>query len=474
MMTLALALGLLTQAGDPPGEHYLTRDEALALVFPDADRVVERTVELDGRIRTLVQKRYGDAVDGRQDVFLGLREGRPAGFAMIHSEVTKTLRVTFIVGVDPGGRVSEVAVMAHEEHIGTDCRKRRFLDQFRGKTNAHRIGVGGVGGILPYSGATLSCSAVARGIRKTLALVQHHFLDRPENLRRALGEEPVRQERYVMGALCAIAAWGDRRAVEDAFREIRRLDGILSDYDPESELSRLNREGSLEAGPDLLSFVEASAEFSRRFGGAFDITVGPLVDLWGFRDGRHRVPPDGEIRAALEKVGSSKIRISGRRVTLDEGMRLDPGAVGKGFAVDRAAAVLREAGVRRALVDFGSTVCAVGAWEAAVRDPGEPGKSLCAVALEDESLSTSGDYEKFFEADGTRYGHILDPRTGRPARGVASVSVVAPTAAESDAAATAAFVSGVLPEALPAFLVRPDGRREMNEGWRRRLKPESR
>jgi thiamine biosynthesis lipoprotein len=308
-------------------------------------------------------------------------------------------------------------------------------------------------------------------VRKALAVVQHHFLDCPANLRAVLQEpEPVRQKRYLMGTFCTIMAYGDAAAVEKAFEEIKRLEKVLSNYDERSELSRLNREGKARAGADLLAFVKESKRFSEASDGAFDVTVGPLVRLWGFKDGKHRVPEPGEIAEALRRVGSGRIEVEGDEVRLPEGMELDPGAIGKGMAVDRAADVLRKAGVARALVDFGSTLFAVGEWEAAIRDPFRPGKALGTVRLKDESLSTSGRYEKFFTIDGRTYGHLVDPRTGRPVEGVVSVSVIAPTAAESDAMSTAVFVRKEVPAKPAALLVTEKGDPRSNAAFAERFR----
>lgn len=453
-----------------PGERYLTREEALKLVFRDAEAILERDIELDPADRTRVAQRYGSSVAARQRVFLGLKGGRVSGYALILTEITKTLPATFIVGVSPEGEVTEVAVLEHAEHIGTECSKRRFLEQFEGKTNRDRIRVGS--GILPYSGATLSCNAVARGVRKAVAIVQHHFLDHPENVRALVPEEPIRRKRYLMGTFCEITAYGEEAAVERAFDEIKRLEKILSNYDEQSELSRLNREGRRRAGPDLLAFVKTSLEFSKKTEGAFDVTVEPLVCLWGFKDGKPRKPSEEEIAATLGRVGWKRVSVEGDEVRLQEGTRLDPGAIGKGLAADRAADVLRRAGVRRALVDFGSSLVSVGTWRVALRDPLKPERALGTLTLTDESVSSSGSYEKFFALGGRTYGHILDPRTGRPVEGVAGTSVVAPTATESDAWSTAAFVLGTPPERPDVLVVTDKGELRMNEGMRRRLKPE--
>lgn len=462
MIVLALLLAM--------GEEYLTREAALRLVLPEARQVQERRIELEEATRKRVAERYGSLVDSRQTVYVGMGEDGVTGYAMILTEVTKTMAATFIVGIRPDGRVSEVAVMSHEDHIGTDCRRARFVDQFRGKSVENRLVVPN-GGILPVSGATLSCQAVARAVRKALAVVQYQILDQASVSVAGAQEEPCRQKRYLMGTFLTITADGPPEAVEKSFDVVRRLEEVLTDYDDKSELSRLNREQEMDVGEDLLEFLQLSRRFSEETKGSFDVTVAPIVRLWGFRSEKHRVPGDEEIRDALRRVGWKKIGIDGKRVRLEDGAQLDPGAIGKGMAVDRAVHVLRQAGVRRALVDFGSSTYALGSWSVAIRDPFDPSKIRGQVTIENEALSTSGSYENFFEVEGRRYPHIVDPHTGRPVEGRALASVITPTATEGDAYSTAIFVSGTLPERHPALLISAKGEDRSNESWNKRAHP---
>ncbi|HEX7896295.1 MAG TPA: FAD:protein FMN transferase [Planctomycetota bacterium] len=455
-MALAVVLAL-------GGETYLSKSEALKLVFPNGEEVEERWVDADPDVHRALEERCGVS-PSRFLVYLGRRDGKIAGYAMILREITKTLPATFIVGVDPAGAVTEVAVLSHEEHIGGECRKERFLRQFDGATAASNLKVGGGGGVLPMSGATMSCNAVARAVRRTALFVKLQLVDKLQ------AREPVRRKKLLMGSFLEITADGDAAAVEKAFDAVKRVEKAISNYDEASELSRLHRERAIEAGSDLLAFVNDSLRYAKETGGAFDPTVAPLVRLWGFKEGRHRVPVDAEIEVALKAVGMSKVKVDGRRVALPEGVELDPGAIGKGQGVDAAAVALREAGVTRALIDFGSTQLAMGRWAVEIRDPFVEGKSLGTLTLENETLSTSGGYEKFFEKDGKTYGHILDPRTGRPAERVAATSVVAPTGAESDALSTAVYVDGKIPAGRAALLVRPDRTVEVAESLRAKFR----
>ena len=255
---------------------------------------------------------------------------------------------------------------------------------------------------------------------------------------------------------------------ETAFDEIRRIDRTLSHYQELSELTRINRLAAREAittDPEVFRFLQTGFEYSRRSGGAFDMTVGPLLRLWGFFRGNMRVPSDDELRQTLDVVGWQRVTLDPdwRSVQfLTPGVELDPGALGKGHAVDRVAALLRELGVHAALIDAGSsTVYGLGCppgkpgWTVRVPPPGNPSRCLSTVSLRDNSLSTSGSYEKFFRWQGHTYGHILDPRTGIPVQGVLQTTVISPRATDSEALSTIAFVSG--PQASTKLLQETSG-----------------
>lgn len=254
--------------------------------------------------------------------------------------------------------------------------------------------------------------------------------------------------RIVLYAQDATAA---KAAFSKAFARIRELDEKLSDYSDTSELMRLCRSsGPVQVSRDLLTVLEAAQRYALETGGAFDVTIGPLSVLWrkARRDG---VPPDAaDIAAARERIGFRLLSIQRGRVTLARsGMRLDLGGIAKGFAADEALAVLRAAGYRSALVALSGDI-AVGS-----PPPGQRGWRIelsptegeaRSVALADAGVSTSGAREQYLEYQGTRYSHILDPRTGQPLTVTRGVSAVARHAMDADALATAAAVLG--PESL--------------------------
>jgi thiamine biosynthesis lipoprotein len=278
----------------------------------------------------------------------------------------------------------------------------------------------------------------------------------------ARGGEIVRYESSApaMGGVFTIAAYGPDRAhlaaaVQAAFQEARRIDHLLSNYDSTSELSEVNRDaaaGPVRVSPELFDLLEKCRRYSQASEGAFDWTVGALMRVWGFYKGSGRLPDPAEIERARRSVGYRHVELDADRRSVRfrvPGLELDPGGIGKGYAVDRMAEVLREAGVAIALVSAsGSSIYAIGAppgergWYVRIRDPKSENITAAEVWLKNESMSSSGSYEKFFEADGKVYSHIMDPRTGYPAQGMLSVSVVAPQTLDSEAWTKPFFVNG--------------------------------
>ncbi len=283
------------------------------------------------------------------------------------------------------------------------------------------------------------------------------------------------QSRNAMGTVFTIYLYardgGQASAsLEAAFEEIERLEEALSDYRATSELSRINRLAERQAvttDPEVFALLQRSLAYSRRSAGAFDVTVGPLMRAWGFFRGEGRYPTDRELRRARESVGSEKVNLDPAARTVRfaaPGVELDLGAIGKGYAVDRAVKVLREAGVKAALVDAGSsTRYAINAppgksgWTVHVPMPADRSQTVSTVTLRNESLSTSGSYEKFFQLDGHRYCHVMDPRNGVPVQGVLQATLIAPDSTTTDALSNAMFVMG--PEAGRKLLATVPGAR---------------
>jgi FAD:protein FMN transferase len=280
----------------------------------------------------------------------------------------------------------------------------------------------------------------------------------------AYGQQPLlRLEKSAdaMGSTYSVALYGYDRvrmeaAADAAFDEVRQLDDLLSNYKPESEWSEVNQRAAakpMKVSPELFRLLSACVQYSRESEGAFDISVGPLMKVWGFYKGSGHLPHKPEVRATLAKVGYRHIRLdeAAQTVFFDRaGVELDPGGIGKGYAVDRMVDVLKRNGVKIAFVAAsGSSIYGMGAppdeprgWAVKIKDPWDQRTTLAEVWLKDSSMSTSGSYEKFFRAEGKIYAHIMDPRTGYPAQGSVSVSVIAPRTIDSEAWAKPYFVNG--------------------------------
>ena len=279
----------------------------------------------------------------------------------------------------------------------------------------------------------------------------------------AASQELLRLQKSAdaMGSTYTVELYGYDRvkmeaAADAALDEARRLDELLSNYKPESEWSQVNRlaaERPLRISPELFQLLSACVEYSRRSEGAFDISVGPLMKVWGFYKGTGHLPHRAEVAAAMAKVGYRHIHLDAAAGTVwfdRPGVELDPGGIGKGYAVDRMVDILKQDGVTTALVaGSGSSIYGLGAppgqpqgWPVEIKDPWDTRKTAAQVFLKDMSMSTSGSYEKFFRAEGRIYAHIMDPRTGFPAQGSVAVSVVTPRTIDSEAWAKPYFVNG--------------------------------
>ena len=270
------------------------------------------------------------------------------------------------------------------------------------------------------------------------------------------GEEPETVQLIAMDTVMTFAAYGDRaaEAVVQAAEEMERMERILSRTLPNSEVARLNAVGSAHTGPEVQRLAEASSHYREATGGAFDITVAPVVSAWGFTTDSFQVPSDAELAKLLPLVDGSAVRVDeSGTVTLGPGQSIDLGAIAKGYAANKVLEVFREYGLPRAKAELGGNVLVLGdrpdetPWRVGIQDPkrpDDPNGFIGVLELTDSFAVTSGGYQRYFEQDGETYWHILDPDTAAPARsGLASVTVVSPSALTCDGLSTALFVMGL-------------------------------
>jgi FAD:protein FMN transferase len=260
----------------------------------------------------------------------------------------------------------------------------------------------------------------------------------------------------LMGTEVSVELWHDdeaagRRLVEDVLEEYRRIDRSMSTYRPDSEISQINAQAAdraLAVGDELLGLIARSLELSAASGGAFDITYESVGYLYDFR--ARRRPSDADVTARLAAVDYRHVEVDSESSTirfLRPGVRVNLGGIAKGYAVERAATMLREQGVRHALLNAGGDTRVVGdrrgePWIVGIRHPRAADGVVTRLPLVDEAISTSGDYERFFEENGRRYHHILNPATGQPTEGILSVTVIGPDATITDGLSTTLFVLG--------------------------------
>ncbi len=283
--------------------------------------------------------------------------------------------------------------------------------------------------------------------------------------------------RQVMGTLATVQAWAPddpmaQAAVDTAFAVFDHVDSLMSTWNGNSPLSRLNAAPVatwIPVGHEVCHVLQAAIKVTHDTGGAFNPTVLPLVKLWGFRGGTPTLPSGPALAAALSLVDISQLQVADDQARLRRsGMALDLGGIAKGYALDRAVAAMLRVGAQGGVLDLGGNLFVFGQGaesEVGIVDPARPETLILTVPLSSGAVATSGQYERFVTVGGQAYGHVLDPRTGWPAASGFSATVLAPQALWADALATAALVLGVesglkMLEGIPGVegvIVGPDG-----------------
>lgn len=304
----------------------------------------------------------------------------------------------------------------------------------------------------------------------------------------------VKRTQMHMGTLVSITAVAaDKQvaqtAIEAGFHEIKRLEQLLSTWIPGSELSGVNQAAGTHAvgvSGETLELVQRSLDMARLTDGGFNIAVGPAVEAWSVTERQH-IPTQTELQQLRSLVDWKSIQINAEARTIflpRQGMRIDVGGIGKGYAADRAADVLRKAGATGGVVALSGDIKTFGdlpgmkGFPAGIRHPRHEDALVATIDLQDEAISTAGDYERYFEQDGIRYHHILDPVSLEPARLCQSVTVIAREGTVADGLDTGIFVLGPergmeLVERLPdveAVIIDAEGRMTVSSGLRSRLR----
>ncbi len=449
-MLRALAL-LVALALPARAEVYLTREQALQLAFPAATARAERQTSFSEAERSALGEAPATLSWWRFE-----RDGTLLGYACIDDVPGKAQPITFLLATDPELRIRSVEILAYRESHGGEIRRADWRAQFAGKQPGDPLRVGR--DVRNIAGATISCRSLTNGVRVRLELLKRAVAREPraaaapvEASSRAPGA-PLRRSQLLMGTTLTITLDApDDGAFQACFDEVRRLEGLLSDWDERSELSALNRSGAHAVGPELEELLGRSLEIAGQSQGAFDPSVGPLVVLWRTARSSAVLPACADLERARVLVGWQRIeldRAAHAARLVRPGMALDLGGIGKGYALDQAAAILRARGSARALLDFGGQLLALAApqgrsgWPVRVRDPRGGEQPLYELELCNRSLSTTSDDQQGLVLGGKRYSHVIDPRSGAPVEGRLAACVLAPDGTRADAWSTALYVLG--------------------------------
>ena len=258
--------------------------------------------------------------------------------------------------------------------------------------------------------------------------------------------------RFIVGSSCEIKFYCNneataRQIIHEIDSELVRLDSLLNRFSEKSLVTELNRSSRVLAPQDIISLFSLSDSLSQLTDGLFDISVAPLLELWGFYSREFRIPDSTEIYETKNLVDYTKIQIKPDSIIIPEGMHVDLGGIAQGYAADRVKEILDKYRIESAIINIGGEIVAIGQstkgrpWRVGIKNPRGQG-IIETVELSDYSLSTSGDYEKYFVIDNRRYPHIINPKTGFPALDFVSVTVFAENASIADAMATAVAIMG--------------------------------
>lgn len=261
------------------------------------------------------------------------------------------------------------------------------------------------------------------------------------------------QDVFAMDTYMGVTAYGSNgeQAVKAAVKEINRLDALWSVSSEQGDIYKVNQKGYGKLSEDTYDLVCVAQEMYQMTGGAFDMTVYPLMELWGFTSGNYKVPSEKELKNILKKVDQSKVKLTNdHAISLEKGQQIDLGAIAKGYTSSRIMEIYKENGVTSGMVSLGGNVQALGTkpdgtkWKIGIQDPdSSEGDIIGVVSLENQAVITSGGYERYFEEDGKPYHHILDTTTGYPAdSGLSSVSIISEDGTLADGLSTALFVMG--------------------------------
>lgn len=257
---------------------------------------------------------------------------------------------------------------------------------------------------------------------------------------------------FAMDTVMDLKIYSDNgdNALEEAENEILRIEKLFDRGSKDSEIYKINQNKTAEVSADTAEVVSYAIAISQKTNGAFDITIAPIMDLWGFFGSAFKVPSDAELTSVLSDVGYENVQIKGKQISISENTTIDIGGIGKGYASDKVTELLKNSGVKSAIISLGGNVYAIGKkpdnslWTVGIANPKKPAQPIGKIQISDKAVVTSGGYQRYFEQDGITYHHIIDPKTGKSAdNGLASVTIIADSGTNADGLSTSLFVMGL-------------------------------
>lgn len=455
-------------------EEYLTEKEALKLAFPKADSFEMHRMIATKTQRAELAKKLGIRLPSRFFKYYRCKQDDTLiGRAIVDEAPGKYHPFDFLLAVDPSHKVLSVEILNYHEKYGFEVKQDSFKQQFKGHLPSDTKKLDRE--IRIIAGATISCRSLIDAVKRQLIYLDV-MTEAKEDLRSSLEQQDSIQHqnvvphtpteadviqrkrgRLLMGTFLEIRAFGHSEQTMDkalnlAFEEVDRIEQQLSTYKPHSEISQLNLLGAekpVGLSREVFELLKRSKAITHRTNGAFDITVGPIVQLW--RHSKGQAPDLKDIEQSSKCVGIHHLHLDDKTHTAwfdTSGVQVDLGAIGKGYAMDRAAEILKRQGINRAMLSFGGHILALDpppgkkSWNILVQNPKQSGTFLKSLQVSNASVATTADNQRGYWVNGKRFSHIIHPETGYPIDGMSSVTVVTPSAEEGDALSTALFALG--------------------------------
>ena len=481
----SLSLGQSLLEEDEPPENYKLQifteeEEALAKIFAGCDRIESEfltfTSEGQKYFKELLKR---PDIETTFQVYIGKKGNVIDRYAIITEEMGCFHPITWILSADAEGRILDIAVMIYRESRGHEVSRKRFLKQFEGKSIINSFSPNK--DIIKITGATVSVQAVCRGVKKMLAFINEFYIkntpasmtlalrltSKEKNVIREIPTQVFTTAKIIEGvkAVVAVEVDSERRffsIADKAFNEIERIERLFR-----KELKTLNSVAGETAYPcnkEVFEVVKRCYQYGALTGGAFDVTVSPLLEQWGVYKGKSKAVREEKMMSLLKAVSYKNLKIDDDKKVISfahSQTKVDLGPIVKGYAVDKALELIKIEGISAVCINYGNVTRMLGspsgknAWKIGVPHPIKGDSVIGSLSLSDRGVAFAADYSRYSSVQDKIYNHLVDPKLGKPVTGgVLAVTAIANTAEEAGALATSLFITGIdgiqrLPKIFP-------------------------